>query len=339
MRPEGPGRRPTLKDLAEATGTSVSTVSRALSGSPRVGEATRRRIQEEAARTGYRTDLAASLLRAATNRNVGLVCRLEQELHAALHEQILARAQEQRLSLVVHSVSENHPVDMALQALEQLRCQAVIVLDPSQLVGLDLAAVRMPMIGVGQEAPGPAVDLVTSDNTVGMRQACEHLAGLGHRQVCYLDGPAGGSADARRGAFLRAVDTTGLAYRVVTAGASLDAGFQATEHLLGAGGLGLGEDTALVCYNDQCAQGAVVALLRAGLQPGRQVSVTGCDNSRIAASQAFDLTSIDRCPAVVASLAVELACKRLEVVGPPGDAERVRVDTELVVRGSTGPVA
>ncbi|SPT52411.1 Degradation activator [Actinomyces bovis] len=339
MNSDAIARRPTLQDVAEATGTSISTVSRALNGSPRVGAQTRDRIREEANRIGYQVDLAGSLLRRSSPRNVGLICRLEQELHSELHDQMLARAEAIGLNLVVQSVSQNNPASRAIQALEQLRCQAVVVVDPSQLPELRPESVRMPLIAVGQDAPTGAAALVTSDNRVGMQQLVAHLWEHQHREVRLLDGPAGASADARRKAFEEASTQVGLSYRVVAAGASADAGYQATRGLLERGELQQDSGpSALVCYNDQCAQGAYVALLRGGQRPGQDISVTGCDDSQIAISKAFDLTSINRQPAKLASLAVELAGKWM---GPTRQAaaapERCKVNTKLVVRGSSGP--
>jgi hypothetical protein len=62
--------------------------------------------------------------------------------------------------------------------------------------------------------------------------------------------------------------------------------------------------------------------------------VVGCDNSAIASSRALSLTSIDRAPSRVASLAVDQAIAR--ALGDSGSPARQRVDTELVVRASTG---
>ena len=70
----------------------------------------------------------------------------------------------------------------------------------------------------------------------------------------------------------------------------MDAGFLAVR-----AGLPTGVD-ALVCYNDQCAHGAILALLKDGLVPGRDILVIGCDNSALASSRALALTSIDPSP-------------------------------------------
>ena len=319
---DGAARRPTLKDIAGVTGLSMSTVSRALNGSPRIGRRTRERIEREAARP----------------RNIGLICRLDQELHFTYHNKILAEADERELRVIVQSIGESLSARRAVRALNQLRCCAAIVVDPGSIDGIAGADIGMHLVIIGQEAPVAGADLVTSDNRRGMREIAEHLAALGHRRVIYLDGPEGRSAAERRSAFREAAGGASLEYEIVAAGARADDGYGAASRLLDPGGSAHdGSVSAMICYNDQCAQGAMVAILRSGRTPGRDISLTGCDNSRIASSRAFNMTSIDRGPAEVARIAVELASRRLDDASG-AEPERRSVATRMVVRGSTGAV-
>ena len=233
---DGTTRRPTLKDIADVTGLSMSTVSRALNGSPRIGRRTRERIEREAARLGYQADLAGSLLRAARPRNIGLICRLDQELHFTYHNKILSEANERELHVIVQSIGESLSAKRAVRALSQLRCCAVIVVDPGSIDGVADADIGMHPVIIGQEAPVAGADLVKSDNRRGMREIAEHLATLGHRRVSYLDGPAGRSAAERRSAFCEAAGRASLEYEIVAAGAQADDGYGAASRLLEPGG-------------------------------------------------------------------------------------------------------
>ena len=62
-RPDQVEERPTLKTLARLTGLAVPTISRALSDAPDIGEDTKRRVKEMAARIGYRPNRAGVRLR------------------------------------------------------------------------------------------------------------------------------------------------------------------------------------------------------------------------------------------------------------------------------------
>ena len=172
------------------------------------------------------------------------------------------------------------------------------------------------------------LDLITSDNERGMREAVTLLRDRGRRRVAFIEGPAGPSARARKSAFLRACRSVRIDHVCIPGGDNVDAGFLAVR-----AGLPTGVD-ALVCYNDQCAHGAILALLRHGLVPGRDILVVGCDNSALAATRALALTSIDRAPARVGALAVDCAIAR--ALGDDKAPVRERVETELVVRASTG---
>lgn len=154
------------------------------------------------------------------------------------------------------------------------------------------------------------------------------LRGRGRRRLAFIEGPPGPAARARQTAFIDACRSTELDYVTLPGGDDVDAGFLAVR-----AGLPAGVD-ALVCYNDQCAHGAILALLKDGLVPGRDILVIGCDNSALASSRALALTSIDPSPSRLAALAVELAITRAKGRNIP--PVRRSVDTELVVRASTG---
>lgn len=311
----------------------MSTVSRALRGSRRISAKTRARVEEIAAELGYQADLAGSLLRTSNPRIIGLLCRLEQELHFTYHEHVLELAEELGFRVVVESVGRNRDPIKALSSLQQFRCQALIAIDPSSLVGVNEDLIGVPTVVIGQQRPHEDMDLVTSDNAMGMQEAASLLKSLGHAAVTYVDGPPGVSATSRRRAFEEAAREVGLAFRVIAGASDVDSGYHAVGALLREGVHRL--PSALVCYNDQCAQGAMVRLLREGIVPGRDVSVVGFDNSRVAAAETFSITSVDRNAFKVARLAVDLAVAR--ALGDDSARRAVRVETALVRRGSTGP--
>ena len=69
-----------MKEIAEAAGVSVMTVSAALSGSGRVSEKRKREIVALAHRMGYRTNAAARLLKSKRVDDLGLLIFEKEEL-------------------------------------------------------------------------------------------------------------------------------------------------------------------------------------------------------------------------------------------------------------------
>lgn len=319
------GHRVTLDDIAAASGMSIATVSRALQGSPRVATATRERIERVAQDLGYRANVAASLLASSRPQILGLVCSLGQELHVRYRSEALRAAEQRGFRVIVESIDDARDVNSAWESVLQLRAQSVIAVDSSCI---SQRYAHVPTVLIGQEAPREDIDLITSCNERGMREAIELLQGRARRRIAYIEGPPGPSARARKTAFLQACRARGIEAVTMPGGDHVDAGFVAVH-----AGLEAGVD-ALVCYNDQCAHGAMLALLRQGLVPGRDILVVGCDNSALASSRALALTSIDRAPSRVADLAVE--CAMMRAMGGTQPPIRRRVDTALVVRGSTG---
>lgn len=316
--------RVTLQDIARALGVSVSTVSLALRGSDRISAPVRQKVIEEAAAQGYRTDLAGALLRSSKPRIIGLLCDISQELHVEYSRNIITEA-EQRGWLVMTEDTAVGGGGAAVARIMQLRAQSLIVVDPATIPPRTLEGAGVPVIEIGQKAVCANADLVVSNNDSGMRE----LATVLDQEdvlVC-LDGGGTVSARHRREALRRALGARGASLRIVPAGPTMDAGWAAMRAVLAEGGFSGG---AVVCYNDQCALGAMSALWRAGLRIPQDVRLVGFDNSRIARSRAFEMTSIDRNPRAVARLAVDRAISRAEGTDEP--PVRIEVDTRLVRR-------
>ena len=72
----------TLKDISVELGLSVATVSRALNGFPEVGARTRTRVQEAAARLGYRPNRSAQRLATGRSGVVGMIVKLRADMSA-----------------------------------------------------------------------------------------------------------------------------------------------------------------------------------------------------------------------------------------------------------------
>lgn len=78
--PDSGPERPTLKTIAAATGLAVATVSRALKDAPDIGEDTKRRVRETAARLGYRPNRAGVRLRTGKTNVIALVLSTETDV-------------------------------------------------------------------------------------------------------------------------------------------------------------------------------------------------------------------------------------------------------------------
>lgn len=328
--PDG-GRAATIADVAARAGVSKALVSLALRGEPGPNPATRERVLAAAEALGYRANRTASLLARRRTRQLGVVANVRNPFQAELVEDLQAAADELGYELALSPLTRTHGEPRAIETLLGLRCEALILLGPiSPSRALAEVARRLPVVAVGRRVRMPGVDAVLAADDRGVRQAVDHLAGLGHRAIVHVDGGAGPIAAVRRRGYQAAMAAHGSAPRVIAGDLTEQAGAAAAAALL-RGHL----PTAIVAVNDRCAIGVLDALTRAGVRVPGEVSVVGYDDSALAQIAHVDLTTVNQDAARQARLAVEAAVERLD--GGRVRRREVVLPPRLVVRGTTAP--
>ena len=331
-------RRPTLADVAAAAGVSVALVSIVMRDVPGASVATRERVRQVATDLGYRPDQRARLLRQQRTRLLGVTFELEQAFHGDLVESLYASAGEAGYQLVLSAVAPRRPETVAVQAVLDDRCEAVIMLGPrSPARALADVAARLPVVAVARNVRSTAVDCVRTDDLAGMDSAVGYLVALGHRCIAYLDGGAApGAADRLRG-FQAAAQAHSVADSVLV----LPGGPVEEDGVTGARRLlddpAAAASTAVIAFNDRCAMGVLDTLLRAGLRVPQDISVVGYDDSRLSRISYVSLTTVGQNPAKLAEVAVRRAVSRLD--GEPIGVRDQIIAPELIIRATTAPPA
>jgi LacI family transcriptional regulator, repressor for deo operon, udp, cdd, tsx, nupC, and nupG len=188
-----------------------------------------------------------------------------------------------------------------------------------------LAERNLPAVLVNAAIDDIGFPTVSADDAMAVRQAYGHLTSLGHERIGLLLGPEDHVPSSRkRGALESTVE-------VERTGFSMEAGQAAAARLLKRG------VTAIICASDVLALGAIKAARRAGLTVPGQVSVVGYDDSAIMACTDPPLTTIRQPIEAMSQAAVSLLVTL--VTGGEVPADEIFFETELVVRGSTGPVS
>ena len=327
-----PGRRPRLDDVAATAGVSPATVS--LRGVPGPSAATRERVLEAASRLGYRPDRAASLLASRRSRLIGVVMEIANPFHAQLVEDVQEAAEHHGYDLVLSAVTRGRDERRAVETLIDSRCEALILLGPQapaeELAELDR---QLPVVAVGRPVPSARVDVIRAADDVGVALAVEHLVGLGHRHITYVDGGRGTIPALRRRGYHDAMRTHGLReqVRVVRGGSTEDAGARSAPVVLDTDPA----PTAVLTFNDRAAMGLLDALIRARVDVPGDVSVVGYDDSPFSRFAHVDLTTVSQNTPELTRHALAAVVERLDG-GRDGHREVV-VRPRLRVRGTTGP--
>lgn len=330
---------PTISDVAKAAGVSKTAVSFALNGRPGIAEMTKARILEAAAELGWVPSRPARSLSASRAFAVGLVlARPPETLRADAFfptfisgiESVLS---ERGLALMLQMVpAHERELDTYRRLVRERRVDGVFVTD--LFVEDDrpalLRELGVPTVVVGPALTDTGLPCVGVDDRPGIEAAVEHLLDLGHTRIAHVGGPSGMvHARSRYCAWQDTLQRAGLETDLyVESDFSARGGATATTQLLDQST----PPTAIVYANDLMALAGVSAAAARGIRVPGDLSVTGYDDTEIAAHTQPSLTSVS---SDVTAWGAAAARRLLEAIDGQPFTEVDLAAPQLVVRGST----
>jgi LacI family transcriptional regulator len=334
-----PPSKITLKDVAREAGVSTGTVSMILNDSPLVAHATRARVQEVMRRLGYVYHRAAANLRNKRSSIVAMsMCDLVNPYYADVTAGSQAALENLGRVLVLGNCAES--IRRQRRFLETLREYSVEGLMVTPAIGTPKAHLRrvqqwrIPVVQVSRYVPGVKTDYVGNDNRMATRLATKHLLSLGHKRLAYIGLNKATSTGRDRFAGYRAAMQALKSpepEQVIECRPSRENGFNAALTLFDKPD----PPTGIVCFNDDLAFGAMLALRKLGLEPGRECSVVGLDDVAEAALWQPALTTVAISREKIGEVAARLLTNRVAELDRP--VETVVLEPRLVVRHSSGP--
>lgn len=329
-------KRASIKDIARIARVSHSTVSRALRGSPLISEETTARIRKIAEETGYRPSFAARSLVTSRTATIGVVVTSIADPFAA--EVVLGiedAANDHDYSVLLANSNAQPEREMrVVRAFEERRVDGIIVTSSrvGAIYGDMLSQARVPIVLLNNQHPSEFMHSVMIDNVTGGLDATRHLVGLGHRRVAYIGDRFGCQSDTERfGGYRSALDLAYLPFlpEYVTHGnGKPDGGAPAMESLLS---LPV-PPTAVFCYNDMTALGAMSAISSRGLRVPDDISVVGFDDLFVAQYSSPPLTTVRQPMRDMGRIALETL---IHLLGGAASEPNVKIPGQLIVRQST----
>lgn len=334
--------RPTAKDVASLAGVSQSTVSRVLNrvDSQFISEATRQRVLSAAAELGYSPNPIARALRGKKLCLIGLIVReIADPFFASLISELSTQASVLGYQMVLgHAHSDPDEALEMTSILDTRHTDGVIILgdlrdDESTLQEILVGHRAVVTMCRGHSPPG--VFTINSNNKAGIRVLLDHLIGLGHRSLAFIDGGWWGDIRERRDEFVAYSRAKGVQVNpewIQVATNDYEGGYWAMQRLLE----WQPRATAVLASDDVLAIGALKAALDKGLGVPGDVSITGFDDIQLARFVSPALTTVRQPITQISEQALQLLTGLIDgEITEPGFL--IQVQPELVVRDSTGP--
>jgi len=329
-----------VKDVAQAAGVSLGTVSNVLNRPHLVSEPTRLRVEHAMASLGFVRNESARQLRAGRSRTIAYIML---DATNPFFADVAAGVEQaaETADLALFSCNSDNRVDREatyLRRLEQQRVQGVLItpVDPDSELLDELPRRGTPVVVVDRTRPRTDLCTVAVDDELGGRLAVEHLAELGHQRIAFVGGPErlGQVRDRREGA-RRALADAGLpADRLVevrTDALTVAEGLSAGERIAG---MSAGtRPTAAFCANDLLALGLLQRCVSLGLRVPQDLAIIGYDDIDFAAAAAVPLSSVRQPRRRLGRTAAELLLD--ESTNPDHEHRQVTFTPELVARSST----
>jgi DNA-binding LacI/PurR family transcriptional regulator len=339
-----------LRMLAEHLELSQTTVSLVLNNSPSaksIPEETRKRVMEAAERLNYRPNYFARSLRQSRSMSVGVLAPdlsegyftrvmsgVVQELTAA-HYFFFTACHDWNRDLI-----EKYPRMLVERAVDGF----LLLNTPA-----DHIQVPVPVVAISAHSRVENVTNIVLDHQIAVESALKHLYDLGHRRIAFMRGPrAIPDSEFRWEAIQLVARDIGLkidpahVIRIDASGWSMKAGYHPMAPEIGykpmQALLEKSRDfTAIFCFNDIAAIGAIRALKDAGLSVPGDVSVVGFDDILSAAYYAPSLTTVRQPLLEMGKRGAQVLLDRIANREQEFPAE-ISMAPEFVVRESTGPV-
>jgi len=333
-----PGQPISLRVLGEYLNLSPATISLVLNNAPGVRsipQETRDRVIEAAAKFDYRPSFYARSLRKKQSFTVGV---LVPELSDHYATEVLAGVEELLIEEGYFYLTASHRrkpdlIDEYPRLLADRSVEGFILIDTVLEKSMNL-----PVVVVAGHRKIEGATNVVLDQKRAAELALRHLYQLGHRKIAFMRGGSHSSdADDRWNCLMSVARDLKISVppeytvQLQLKASTPELGFEPANELLQHSS----DFTAIVCYNDISAIGAIRACMNHGIKVPEDISVVGFDDIESAAFHNPSLTTIRQPLKQMGVVSARILLQRIR--GQATFPDIVPIHPELVIRESTCP--
>lgn len=322
---------PTMKDVAKIAGVSTATVSRAMMNPDKVSEKTRLKVERAIAESGFSPNaMARSLRRSESKTVVIIVPDIANMFFANIVQGIQSVALQHGYKVLlgdsIHTVEQ---AKVYLDLVSSKQADGIISLT-AELPKEIRQGTSIPMVMACEYFPDFPIPTVRVDNKKSANRAIEYLLDIGHTRIGCISGPVENPLCVdRKAGYCDALTKAGLKFEdnaIEEGDFSFQSGYSAFMSLYQAY-----EMTALFCFNDMMALGAMKAAMQLGVKVPEELSIVGFDDLLFSEYVNPELTTIRQPQEDIGKAAMHVMLKILS--GGKVTQDTV-IPTQLLVRSS-----
>ena len=327
----------TLKDIAQATGYSINTVSRALRGKDDIAPETREKIEQTQKEMGYIiNNLASSLRRGYSNTIAVILGDISNPHFSIIMSDIELRARSYGYGAILMTTNEDEELEMnAIQSALNKNVDGII-LCPCQKSDANiryLQSVGVPFVLIGRRFDSLDTDYVICDDEMGGYLATKELIRNGHKRILMLQGaPYISSARERLAGYIKAHEEAGLPtdMALVCEGSVMGEKSNAYYEQIMSRNMGF---TAVFAFSDLSAWDFWRFLHLKGYNVPEDFSLVGFDHIQSRLYIPYELSSVCSHKKLMSVETVDVLVRKMR--GETGEEHEHRVIETAIVRGET----
>ena len=334
-------KKTTIKDIAKAANTSVSTVSRALSDHPSISLKTKVLVREIAQELNYRPNGIASSLRRGKTRTIGLIVpQINRNFFSNTIHGVESVAKQHGYQVIIAQSHEDYESECeAVQTLINSRVDGVVLSiskttnDGTHLQNLIDAGVAL--VQFDRVFPNLHVPSVSNDNVRGGYEATVHLLEQGYKRIAHYAGARNINIYQERYlGYQRALSDHGLEMDEEIVFEDLitqEVAYERTLTLFS----GSNPPDGLFAAGDFGALGALIGLREMGIRVPEEVGVVGFANEPFTYISYPGLTSLDQHSEEMGKTAARLLIDEMQQTETVAITKTMTIKPTLIVRESS----
>jgi len=329
----------TLKDIAEKTGVSVSTVSRVLhdnSKKYKISEETQEKVKQAAKDLGYRINTLARGLRLQKTNEIGVIVPdIANPFFSAVIKSLAGELRKGGYNFIVYDTDEDIGIERsAIKSLLEKRVDGLIIASVGQEFSHieKIRDAHIPLVMIDRCFDSLDVDSVSVDNVKGALFAVNHLINEGHRRIAFIQGLHGTYANVTRlEGYKQALSDAGIGideHLIVGDDFRSLNGYLETKHLLKLAS----PPTAIFTAGDLIALGSLEACRENGVSIPKDISLVTFDDPVFTSYLSPALTAIEQPITKMTEMAVAMLYRRMRT--PDDERRKVLLEPKLNIRNS-----